>query len=124
MQIRCNNCHIPFNFNRDETLAALDEVQWEGLKYHSVNCPRCRRVNKLSKKQLRMWAPGWKPSPKPKTAAVKDKIKAAPKTKSATAKTKVAPITKASKAKTSKSKKKSAVRSAKAKTKTKSKSKS
>ena len=85
MQIRCNNCHIPFNFNRDETLAALDEVQWEGLKYHSVNCPRCRRVNKLSKKQLRMWAPGWKPSPKPKVKTVAKTASPINKTKTAKA---------------------------------------
>jgi hypothetical protein len=110
---------MPFDLRRDEINAALDEVQWEGLKYYSAHCPRCRKANKLSKKQLRMWAPMWKPSPRPKVmATAKTAI-----TKSAKAKTSKAKTKTTSKAKTKSKPKAKAKTKAKPKTKTKAKAK-
>ena len=62
MQIRCYKCHTPFSLNREIVHAALDEVHSEGLNHYNAICPKCRRVNKLSKKQLKHAAPTWKPT--------------------------------------------------------------
>ena len=62
MQIRCYNCRTPINLNRDLVHAALDEMLAQNHNHHNVNCPRCRKVNRVSKKQLRRWAPNWKPA--------------------------------------------------------------
>ena len=61
MQVRCQNCNRPYAMNRDEVHALLDQIQVEGLKYQSSNCPHCGKNNRHSKKQLRQFAPTWKP---------------------------------------------------------------
>lgn len=62
MRIHCYNCHVPFEFNREDTFNALDEIVSGNLKHFNLQCPRCRKSNKLSKKQLIAGAPGWKPA--------------------------------------------------------------
>jgi hypothetical protein len=69
MQIKCYSCHIPFAINRDEIHAALDEIAREGHSHYNAVCPRCRKSNKISKKQLRRFAPNWEPPSKKKPAA-------------------------------------------------------
>ena len=61
MNIRCVQCHTPFPMNREQVLAALDEVHREGYKYYSAHCPRCGRVNPVPTRQLMLWGQGWIP---------------------------------------------------------------
>ncbi len=76
MNIRCNRCHMPLSLKRDTVLAALDEVHAENLSHFNFNCPSCRRMNRISKKQLRRAAPGWKPgqAKKEEKADKKEKV--------------------------------------------------
>ncbi len=60
MQLRCYNCHRPFSLSRDAIYAALDKVAAENLTHYDVPCPHCRRVNRVSPKELRRAAPNWK----------------------------------------------------------------
>ena len=61
MQLRCSNCQRPFALNRDAIYTALDQVYAENLSHYNAQCPHCRRVNRVSKKQLRRAAPNWSP---------------------------------------------------------------
>jgi len=59
MQIRCFKCHMPIALSKDMIYSALDVVMDEDLKYHDVHCPKCRKMNRVSKKQLVRAAPHW-----------------------------------------------------------------
>lgn len=61
MQIRCSNCHRPFALGKEAVHTALDQIAAENLNHYSVNCPHCRRANRISPKELRRAAPGWQP---------------------------------------------------------------
>ena len=62
MQIRCYHCHKPFAISKDTISFALNEVNEKGLTHYDVICPHCRRVNRVSVKELKRAAPNWKPS--------------------------------------------------------------
>ena len=64
MQIRCYNCGKPFALSRKTIEFALDEIYDKGLTYYDAVCPHCRRINKVSKKELLRAAPNWKPPEK------------------------------------------------------------
>ena len=66
MQVRCYSCHTPFSLNRETIHAALDEMTSKGHSHYNAHCPRCGKANKVSKKQLRRWAPAWAPPARPK----------------------------------------------------------
>jgi phage FluMu protein Com len=59
MQIKCYSCHIPFAINKDTAHAALDTIAAEKLNHFNANCPRCRKVNRISRQQLLRAAPNW-----------------------------------------------------------------
>lgn len=61
MQIRCTNCHRPFAIGKDMVIAALDEINAEGLNHYNAYCPHCRRANRLSPEELKRAAPDWEP---------------------------------------------------------------
>ena len=61
MQIRCHNCHRPFALIKEGVHAALEQVTEENLKHYDAQCPHCRRVNRISRKQLKRAAPTWRP---------------------------------------------------------------
>ena len=61
MQLRCTNCQRPFALNKEAVNAALDHVYSENLSHYNAQCPHCRRVNRVSKKQLLRASPGWSP---------------------------------------------------------------
>lgn len=71
MQINCYSCHNRFTMRREEVLAALDQMVAEDLSHYNAVCPRCGKSNKVSMKQLKRWAPQWKPTTaeEPKGAA-------------------------------------------------------
>lgn len=68
MQIQCQNCHRPFALSKEDIYAALEQVVNEDLKHYDAHCPHCRRVNRISRKQLERAAPGWTPEPQPSEA--------------------------------------------------------
>ena len=70
MQIRCQNCHRPFALNRDMVHAALDNLQEEELGYYNVQCPHCRRANRVSREELMHAAPDWSPQGEDKGESV------------------------------------------------------
>ena len=75
MQIRCYSCNTPFSMNRDAVHEALNIIEDEDLKYYGAPCPRCRKVNRLSKEQLLKAAPDWEYTPLEETeeeSAVED----------------------------------------------------
>ncbi|HIE56915.1 MAG TPA: hypothetical protein EYP88_01600 [Anaerolineales bacterium] len=51
---------MPISLNRATIYAALDEIHDGDLAHYDVRCPRCRKMNRVSAKQLRRVAPGWK----------------------------------------------------------------
>ncbi len=60
MQVRCFKCQFPITMTRDELYAALDEVHDNKLTRYDVRCPKCRKTNRVGKKQLRQLAPLWR----------------------------------------------------------------
>ncbi len=61
MQIRCTNCHRPFAISKETVYFALDTIHDDGLNHYNAQCPHCRRMNRLSPKQLKRAAPDWEP---------------------------------------------------------------
>ena len=61
MQLRCNKCHKPYNITREFAIAALEEMTKENHKFQMMQCPNCRKTNKVSKKEFERAAPGWTP---------------------------------------------------------------
>ena len=60
MQVRCYKCQMPIALSKDTIYAALDYTTDEDLSHYDVRCPRCRKTNRVSIKQLKQAAPGWK----------------------------------------------------------------
>jgi len=63
MQILCYHCHKPYALNKEIVHAALDQMQAESLTHYDAPCPHCRRVNRVSRKELQRAAPDWKAQP-------------------------------------------------------------
>jgi len=59
MQIRCQQCQRPFALSKEQVYAALDEMAPEKLTHYNVNCPHCRKVSRISRKELLRYAPDW-----------------------------------------------------------------
>jgi len=60
MQIRCFKCQMPISMGRDAMFTALDIITDEDLTHYDVRCPRCRKTNRVSLKQLLKAAPAWR----------------------------------------------------------------
>jgi hypothetical protein len=73
MQIRCTYCQTMFPISRDETLAALERMEQENLKFYDAHCPKCRRANRVERFKLEISYPGWR-------EAIKEMVKAASRT--------------------------------------------
>jgi len=52
---------MPIALGRDVVAEALKEVEKDGLSHYDVRCPKCRKTNRVSKKQLKRLAPRKKP---------------------------------------------------------------
>jgi phage FluMu protein Com len=61
MQIRCHNCHKPFAIGKQEIHTALDIMASQNLNHYDAPCPHCRRVNRISFRELERSMPDWKP---------------------------------------------------------------
>jgi phage FluMu protein Com len=60
MQILCYHCHKPYALSKEIVHTALDQMQVENLSHYDAPCPHCRRVNRVSRKELQRAAPTWK----------------------------------------------------------------
>jgi hypothetical protein len=67
MQILCYHCHKPYALNKDAVHFALDQIVSENLSHYDAPCPHCRRVNRVSQKELLRAAPDWKQKDAEKT---------------------------------------------------------
>ena len=72
MQLRCSYCQTMFAISRDETLAAIEHMVENNLKYYDAHCPNCRRANRVERFKLETSYPGWQ-------AAIKTMTKEADK---------------------------------------------
>lgn len=81
MQLRCTYCQTMFAISHEETLAALQHLEQEKLKYYDAHCPKCRRANRVDRLKLELASPNWKAEIKSiARAAVEEKpAEAAPK---------------------------------------------
>lgn len=52
---------MPIALGRDVVTEALEVMEKEGLTRYDVRCPKCRKTNRVSKKQLVRLAPRKKP---------------------------------------------------------------
>jgi phage FluMu protein Com len=59
MQIRCQHCHKPFALGKEAVHEALDEISEQSLNHYNLDCPHCRRVNRISPDELKRSAPDW-----------------------------------------------------------------
>jgi len=60
MQLRCTYCQTMFAIGREETLAALEDMDENNLKYYDAHCPKCRRANRVERFRLEFSYPAWK----------------------------------------------------------------
>ena len=60
MQIRCYHCKKPYGLSKESILAALDLLTIQELSHYNSPCPHCRRLNRVSRKELFRAAPDWK----------------------------------------------------------------
>lgn len=90
MNLRCSYCQTMFALNRDTILAALEQMEDEGLHHYDAHCPRCRRANSMSHDRLEKAYPGWREALKEmqKQAAQAEKEQAAAEKKPAEAEAK------------------------------------
>jgi hypothetical protein len=59
MQLRCSYCQTMFPISHDETLAAIEHLAENNLKYYDAHCPNCRRANRVERFKLEASYPGW-----------------------------------------------------------------
>ena len=88
MQLRCSYCQTMFAISRDETLAAIEHMAENSLKYFDAHCPNCRRANRVERFTLEASYPGWQAAIKTMTkeadkADAKHAAAAVPSTKAA-----------------------------------------
>lgn len=57
MQIRCYRCGWSFALKRDEIIFAIEGLEESDGAHYDVRCLRCRHTNKISREQLKKFAP-------------------------------------------------------------------
>ena len=63
MQIRCYSCKMPISIGRASVEQALNIIHEDDLVFYDFNCPKCRKSNRVSKKQLLHASPTWEYQP-------------------------------------------------------------
>lgn len=57
MNVRCPFCRTSFNLSRDVVVQAVAEADEKKQKHYVVECIKCRKVIKVSVKQMRRFVP-------------------------------------------------------------------
>lgn len=52
MQLKCSSCAVPFALNKEEITVMVELFKTTPAAHYDAHCPKCRRVNKISKKQF------------------------------------------------------------------------
>lgn len=60
MNLRCSYCQTMFALGHNTILAALEQMEDEGLHHYDAHCPKCRRANSMSRDRLEKAYPGWR----------------------------------------------------------------
>ncbi len=60
MNLRCTYCQTMFALSRETILAALEQMEVEGLHHYDAHCPKCRRANSMSGERLEKAHTGWR----------------------------------------------------------------
>ena len=50
--VTCFKCHRQFNIDNTVIAEQLEELKKEGARYYPIECPHCRKVNKIALSQL------------------------------------------------------------------------
>ncbi len=61
MNIRCSYCRHSFNLSRDYLAFALAQATEKGQKHYAVECANCRKMLKVSVREMRRYVPVEKP---------------------------------------------------------------
>ncbi len=61
LKITCFKCHWSWSLNPEAVQAALDTLK-PGSEHYTIECPRCRRANKVTIQQLKHALPRATPS--------------------------------------------------------------
>ncbi len=56
LKVTCYKCQWSWSYTNDVTQSALDSLE-EGASYYAAECPKCRRTNKITVKQLKRALP-------------------------------------------------------------------
>lgn len=57
MNIRCPYCRASFNLGRDVVIQAVAEATEKKQKHYGVECIKCRKLIKVSVKQMQRYIP-------------------------------------------------------------------
>lgn len=57
MNVRCPYCRHSFNLTRDYLAFAVGQAAEKRQKYHAVECSNCRKMLKVSVKQMQRFVP-------------------------------------------------------------------
>ena len=57
MNVHCQYCRHSFNIGRDFMVEAVAEAEEKRQTYCAVECPKCRKRNKVAIKQMRRFLP-------------------------------------------------------------------
>jgi len=57
MNIHCTYCRHSFNLGRDYLVDAVDKAGEKRQKYHTLECPNCRKMIKVSIAQMKRYVP-------------------------------------------------------------------
>jgi hypothetical protein len=64
VKINCFKCHWGWSLSSEEVKTVLDSLAPQD-NYYAIGCPKCRRINKITRKQLEHALPS--PTAKEKT---------------------------------------------------------
>lgn len=67
MHIHCSFCRHSFNLGRDYIVQAVADAEENNHKYHGLECPKCRKLIKVSLKEMRRYVPKNVPEQEPES---------------------------------------------------------
>jgi hypothetical protein len=50
--VTCFNCHRQFNIDNTAMAEELTKLKEEGARHYTIECPHCRKVNKIALSRL------------------------------------------------------------------------
>ncbi len=61
MNVRCSYCRHSFNLRRDFLAYAIAQASEKGQKHYAVECVNCRKMLKVSVREMRRYVPAETP---------------------------------------------------------------